>query len=330
MNLHLSMTTGLNLRKRNKISFEAKDFSMHLSHELIKLFGEPYQSSIRTVRRFARGNLRVYVQYEREMDTVNFVGLVPIGLLALGIEDAFDFIGEVEENCELLNTFTIDKTGDILNIIPEINISFLLKGVPSDKRIPQIIEIINEIFSHLEKIEKTMAKYGKKAVGFKEINQIWEEAKKTDDSNKKGKLLEELFCHLIRIDGNLVLVERNLRTKSEEIDIVLQTGVSSPFWSRVASPLILMECKNWKDKVGVKEVRDFVGKIENRPRLICQVGFLIALSGFTKAVEEELVGYRGRDFLLATITGSDIESLLKSKTLISNLLRKKLVAAGFR
>jgi len=53
------------------MTFDLKDFSMHLSYKLIKKFGEPYQSSITNVRRFARKNLRVYVDYERERDEVD-------------------------------------------------------------------------------------------------------------------------------------------------------------------------------------------------------------------------------------------------------------------
>jgi hypothetical protein len=312
------------------MAFDSKDFSMYLSSELIKLFGEPYQSSITTVRRFAKGNLRVYVDYERERDTVKFDGEVPIGGVTLKQNDAIAFFEEIKQASRLANTFRIHKAGKNLIIHPAIDISRYFEGGSIDQRISAVIGHINELFSHLEKMEKIITKYKKKEVGYSEIKRLWEAAKKTDNPNRKGKLLEELFVQLIQVDGNFTLCQRNVRTKSEEIDIVIQSDISSPFWSGLSSPLILLECKNWKDKVGVKEVRDFAGKIENRPKLLCRIGFLIAVSGFTSDAEEELVGYRARDFVLATIGGSEVEDLVHSKGLISDLLRRKLVDAGFR
>lgn len=312
------------------MTFDSKDFSMHLSYELMRLFDEPYQSSITTVRRFAKENLRVYVYYERERDVVVLTGEVPIGGLTLSQNDAMAFMEELKNVCRVAETFRIAKIGKTLRIHPVIEVGYHLEGIPDDKRIPAVISEINNFFSWLKKIENTMITYRKKEVGYPGIMRIWEEAKKTNDPNRKGKLLEDLFVQLIQIDDNLNLCERNVRTKSEEIDIVVQSSISSPFWSKVSSPLILLECKNWKDKVGVKEVRDFAGKIENRPRLLCRIGFLIALSGFTSDVEEELVGYRARDFIIGTITGSEVEDLIRSKGLVSDLFQKKLLDAGFR
>ena len=312
------------------MTLKSKDFSMHLSHELIKLFGEPYQSSIATVRRFAKGNLRVYVNYEREREAVMLTGEVPVGGVTLPRNDVMTFIEEIQRASVFAYAFRMRKTGSNLSVFPVIKANLLLAGAPDGEKISAVIDTINEIFLDLEKIEIIMVKYKKKEVGHPEIKRIWEKARKTKDLNRKGTLLEELFVQLIQSDGNFILCERNVRTKSEEIDIVIQPGITSPFWSRVPSPLILLECKNWKNKVGVKEVRDFAGKIENRPILLCRIGFLIALSGFTSNVEKELVGYRARDFVLATITGSEVEELIRSKGLISDLLQKKLINAGFR
>jgi len=313
------------------MTFNLKDFSLHLSYELIKSFGEPYQSSITTVRRFDKEDLRVYVEYERERDAVHMIGEVPIGGLTLLPNDAIAFIEEMNQiGWGLVSTFRIFTTGKSLTIYPVMDFSVPLEGYPDDIRIPEVIELVKRAFSELNDIKRVMMEYGKKEVGYAEISRIWEKAKKTDDPNRKGKLLEELFIQLIQIDGSFILCECNVKTESEEIDIVIQPSTSSPFWSRVSPPLILLECKNWKAKIGSKEVRDFAGKIENRPRLLCRIGFLIATSGFTSGAEKELVGYRARDFVLATITGSQIEELIQSKRKISDLLQRRLFDAGFR
>ena len=311
------------------MTFDLKDFSLHLNLELIRVFGEPYQSSITTVRRFAKKDLRVYVDYERERDAVQLTGEVPIGGLTLLPNDAIAFIGEVNQD-RLVHTFRIYSRGKNLLVHPVIKVSCGVGGLPDDEKIPAIVETINEVFSVLNKVKNVMIKYRKKEVGYPEIARIWKEAKSTNDLHEKGKLFEELFALLIQIDGSFILCERNVKTKSEEIDIVIQSGTTSPFWSRVSSPLILLECKNWTNKVGAKEVRDFAGKIQNRPRLLCRIGFLIAVSGFTSDAKEELVGYRARDFVLATVTGSQVEDLIQSKGKISDLLQERLVDAGLR
>ena len=308
---------------------DSKDFSMHLSYELIRSFGEPYQSSMMTVRRFARKNLRIYVNYERERDNVGITGLVAIGGVTLRPNEALAFIKDVNQ-IPFARPFIIETTGKNLTLFPRIALTLLFEGFSRDQRIPLIIKDVEKTFSDLEKIEKIMNKYKAKEVGYPEVERIWKETRKTSDPNRKGKLLEKLFIQLIQIDGSFVLYEHNVKTKSEEIDIVIQPGTISPFWSRVSSPLILLECKNWKDKVRAKDVRDFAGKIENRPRLLCRIGFLIALSGFTKGAREELLGYRARDFVLATITGSQVQDLIQSKAKISDLLQKRLIDAGFR
>lgn len=43
----------------------------------------------------------------------------------------------------------------------------------------------------------------------------------------------------------------------EEIDLVIKNNINKPFWSSLSSPCIFTECKNWSEKVGAKEIRDF-------------------------------------------------------------------------
>ncbi len=312
------------------MSFALKDFSMYLSHELIQSFGEPYQSSITTVRRFTKDNRRVFVNYELERNSVNIHGMVPIGGVALSRNDALAFIEEIQRECPDVRTFRMSPVENNLSIFPVIEFSIGLEGTPDDTKLSEVIKHVERAFSELSTVENVLKKYKKKEVGYPEIKRIWEEAKGATDPDRKGKLFEKLFVRLLQIDGNFIVCEHNVKTKSEEIDIVIQSNVSSPFWSGVMSPLILLECKNWKDKVGAKEVRDFAGKIENRPKLLCRIGFLVALSGFTSDAEDELLGYRARDFVLATVTGGQVKALIKKKELISDLLQKELLAAGFR
>jgi hypothetical protein len=311
------------------VDYDNKDFSMYLSHELIKSFGLPYQSSITTVKRFIRDDLRICLDYKIVSDSVDITGVVPIGGVTLSKNDAIDFFKEINELVWAV-LYSVSTVGNNVSIIPYIDFTLHVGLYEGDKKAKSIIEIVNSVFSELAKIKTIILKYKEKEVGYPKIEQIWEEANKTTNTIKKGKLLEQLFVQLIQIDGSFMICEKNVKTKSEEIDIVLQPDTTSPFWSRISPPMILLECKNWKDKVGAKEVRDFAGKIENRPKILCRIGFFVAIVGFTKGAEEELIGYRARDFILATITGNQIEELIKTKRSISELLQRRLINAGFR
>jgi hypothetical protein len=57
---------------------------------------------------------------------------------------------------------------------------------------------------------------------------------------------------------------------------------------------------------------------------------LISVSGFTDDAEKELIGYRASDFVLATTTAQHIEELIGKRRRISDLLRERLIEAGFR
>lgn len=305
---------------------------MYLSNELMRLFGDPYQSSITAVRRFEKGNLRVYVDYERELDEVHIHGLAAVGGVILTPSDTLAFIEEMQKISWWACTYRIGLAGKNINIFPMVDFGAPLGLRPSTagKKIERVVSIVKTVFSDLEKIEEILARYKKKEVGYPEVEQIWQEALKSTDTYEKGKLLEQVFVRLFQLDGSFVVVEHNVRTETEEIDIVVQPDTSSPFWSRVSPPMLLLECKNWKDKIGTKELQVFATKIENRPRLLCRIGYLISISGFTDDAEKELIGYRARDFVLATITAGHLKELIEKRTRISDLLKERLIDAGFR
>jgi hypothetical protein len=298
----------------------------------MRVFGDPYQSSITFVRRFAKGNLRVYVDYERERDVVNIEGLAAIGGVTLMPDDALAFIREIEKTSSVAGTYRIDFVGKNISVFPVIDFNAYLglRRRRAIEKIQRVVSLVKTVFSDLEKIEEIMVRYKKKEVGYPEVEQIWQEALKSTDTNEKGKLLEQVFVKLFQLDGSFVVVEHNVRTETEQIDIVVQPDTSSPFWSKVSPPMLLLECKNWKDKIGTKELQVFATKIENRPKILCRIGYLISISGFTDDAEKELIGYRARDFVLATITADHIKELIEKRMRISDLLKERLIEAGFR
>jgi hypothetical protein len=159
---------------------------------------------------------------------------------------------------------------------------------------------------------------------------LWEKAKTAKTKREKGKTFEQLLDTMISFDENFNVVEKNVRTKSEEIDLVLENLGKTVFFSQLRSPLILLECKNWGSKVRAKEVRDFAQKIQNRPRVLCSIGVFVASSGLTKDANEELLGYRGKEFLIVVLNGKDIETMVKHRVLFGELLKNRISEAGLR
>jgi len=78
--------------------------------------------------------------------------------------------------------------------------------------------------------------------------------------NEKGQSLEDLIEVLFTSDDGLVLADKRVSTGDEEIDLVCMNNVNRPFWLALNSPLLFVECKNWTNHVGAKEVRDLKSK----------------------------------------------------------------------
>ena len=144
----------------------------------------------------------------------------------------------------------------------------------------------------------------------------------------KGKALEDLICFLFEaIPG--IIARRNKKNifETEEVDIFLWNEFSSAgLPSPAFPPYILVECKNWSEKVGSSEVSWFNTKLEDRG---LSLGILIATQGITgnpqrltdahfivaKALSEQRK--------IIVITRDDIEKLTSVSDLV-RLLKEKL------
>jgi len=109
---------------------------------------------------------------------------------------------------------------------------------------------------------------------------------------EKGEYLEELVTNLFTTQTGFT-VKKNVRRKSEEIDLMILNRLEDPFWVSLQSPVILAECKNQNNKVEPKDVRNFEIKIQDRKSL-CRLGIMISTSGFTKGCYET-TARSGRD-----------------------------------
>jgi hypothetical protein len=102
---------------------------------------------------------------------------------------------------------------------------------------------------------------------------------KTNDEKKKN--LEALGAMLIEMIEGLKVMGKDVRTETEEIDLMVINESEHRFWRRLSNPF-LVECKNWSKPVGASEIRSFDGKKKN-----IRFRIMIAINGITGKGERE-------------------------------------------
>ncbi|MDI1447230.1 restriction endonuclease [Polyangium sp. 6x1] len=128
-------------------------------------------------------------------------------------------------------------------------------------------------------------------------------------AQEKGVRLEQFADLLLADIDGLMVVEKNLRTQTAELDLVVQNNVARPFWSNLGSPLIFVECKNWTKAADVREARALESKMRARGR-VARMSIFLSVSGFTKAFTDHVASLARDDLLLVSIQGEDVGRLI--------------------
>ena len=111
------------------------------------------------------------------------------------------------------------------------------------------------------------------------IRANWEMALQETDRNKKGKYLEELVFHVFRSVPGWANIEKRVKNRAEEFDLVIRNESDDEFWRRCGN-FILVECKNWvKKRPDRKEMDAFAAKIRRRGDANSLLGFFVSLNG---------------------------------------------------
>lgn len=157
------------------------------------------------------------------------------------------------------------------------------------KTIENILEAMNEAklsttpftknISNLMKFTREQAKPSPSLL--KEFAATLEKTLSAETNKEKKDSLEKLAEILINMIEGLEVIDTDVNTKTEEIDLLVKNESKDPFWQRLPSPL-LIECKNWSNPVGAKEIRDFDGKMDEITFRI-----MIAIDGITGRSERE-------------------------------------------
>ena len=99
------------------------------------------------------------------------------------------------------------------------------------------------------------------------------------NTTEQGQALENLICSLFSLVPGITITHRNTLNvfKTEEIDVALWNDREDTGLSFLPN-IILVECKNWSDRVSSEEVNWFDSKLRNRG---LDFGILVSPKGIT-------------------------------------------------
>ena len=157
-----------------------------------------------------------------------------------------------------------------------------------------------------------------------QYQELFEEFQK---SSKKGKNLENLIKNLFASVSGLQFMKKNLFTKSPELDLVYRiSGEKNPFYGMFGQYLVI-ECKDWKEKVGAKEIRSIVINLQS---LDLKGGIFVTKNGISGKDKEEflyseyeiMTAYHRHGITIVILEEEDLKKIGDGENLISLLFKR--------
>lgn len=148
-------------------------------------------------------------------------------------------------------------------------------------------------------------------------------------AQERGKRLETLLAFIFSQVSGLKVVERNYRTETEEIDLVLRVeNFGQRVWQALNVPYILVEAKNRIDKASQQVMSTLLTKLQTK-RGTTRLAFLISLAGFTNDAGVQELRYSTQDKCVVMIGKHELELLIDADDL-DNTLEKMVRHALMR
>jgi hypothetical protein len=146
-----------------------------------------------------------------------------------------------------------------------------------------------------------------------------------EDPHERGRLLEHVITDMVNASSGLRVVDVRHRNDYEEIDIIVSITQYNPLLSHWG-PLLLIECKNWRNKVGTDPVRAFYTKMTTKKGAV-RLGVIVSPSGFTKGVRE--LSRLFQDALVIAIGPEELRQVATRKESFLELLEQLIPDALF-
>lgn len=160
------------------------------------------------------------------------------------------------------------------------------------------------------------------------ISNLWNEwdiVKKETDKYKKWQSLEIFLEKLLSYISWFEIIERNLRLEDEEFDLVIKNNSTRPFIQNFNTPLILLEAKNWINKIEAKEFNAFKWKLSNHKNLV-KLWIFVSMSWFTSWVSLSQIRANAAGENIIIITWEDIEDLINNNKNIDEWFETKIIS----
>lgn len=243
-----------------------------------------------------------------------------------------EFIQKIEENvCEVVEVedSIISEEKFIKNVIVHIKcIRKYLEGKDEVGISKNMLILLRSRYVYLPVIYELISKYYEAEVSQKSAytmfsNKKWEELlEKIDKGNnyEKGIGLEEIANYFIECIEGLKVTKRRVRTENEEMDLVCcNTSENEELWK--FGPMVLIECKNWKNKVDTKVVRNLSYLMDKKS--ICTL-LLFTKNDITEGARTEVLKQAAHNrfilvFNLEDLTKIDNEVVKPIDLLISKM-----------
>lgn len=162
----------------------------------------------------------------------------------------------------------------------------------------------------LSEVDRSLARAAQALVQgeFLAMNDLLLAVERSDETSVKGKALEALVAAAMQKVPGFYVSERNLRTATEEIDLLVINGNEGPLF-RKEGPLILVECKNWSRRTPRVEVSALEGKIRNR-RGRCTVAYFVSWLDLSSDGHRELLRMSRENYVIAPVNGTQLRGAI--------------------
>lgn len=162
-----------------------------------------------------------------------------------------------------------------------------------------------------------------------EYAELLYDAYSSSSANEKGDSLEDVTEFLFKGLKGVSIKDKNLRTRSREIDIVLEysQNPTNPF--NLSSRFALVECKNKEGSMNVQEVDNFVGNLRETG---VDLGIIVSWNGISGEDSGRnaagAINNQKNRFEIITITSQDLYRILDGKSL-HDIIGERLYAQQF-
>jgi len=268
------------------------------------------------------------LEYDEEEISKSFSKLLGVNLIPLSKDLVDSYIQHLKIQLDLED----DDVNKIKKRIETVHVKNTLENAICSEDFFGANLIIKETLEESkdkEKLKKTIRELKTQLTKFKtdghltffktdKLSELTEKVITSKEPNEKGKTLENLTKYIFENINGLIFIDRDIRLEAEEIDLVFSNGVFLSW----GDPIVI-ECKNWSEKIGNNEVVVFINKLK---KMDAKTGILVTFEGITGTeYKDAILSIRealSEGIHIIVLLGKDLKNLNKGEEFIE-LLEKR-------